>query len=141
MKTELIDGDDIFLEQLLAVKCTVVLSPSLLLNCPLSKALVQRKILGDQIFENFALFSPQSDPNIRLVCYCMWRTTSFLNQVQRKTNDREDIFERILQPFLNYFHIILHFLFESHTMSVNIDIEMILPLRSAGSHCNPSIIF
>ena len=34
----------------------------------------------------------------------------FLNQVQGKTNDREEIFDCILQLFLNYFHINLHFL-------------------------------
>ena len=67
-------------------------------------------ILGDQIFGNFASSSPQSDPIIGLVCYCMCRTTAFLIQVQGKTNDREEIFDRIPELFLNYFHTILHFL-------------------------------
>ena len=97
-------------------------------------------ILGDPIFGNFALFSPQSDPNIRLVCYCMWRTTSFLNQVlQGKTNDREEFFQRIIQLFF-VFSYNSSFPFTSHTGSLNIDIKMILPLKSAGSHCKSPII-
>ena len=70
----------------LAVKCVVVLSFSIVL----APKHWYSRILGDKIFGKYALFSPHSDPNIRLVCYCsiMRRTTSFLNQVHLVQIDR-----------------------------------------------------
>ena len=89
----------------------------------------------------FASFSPHFDTNIRLVCYCMWRTTSFQFQAPRKTNDSEWIFQRILQLFFELFSHNSSFPYASHTISLNIDMKMILSLKSAGSPCNSLIIF
>ena len=47
--------------------------------------------------------------NIHFVCHRKFRTAFTRIQAPGKTNDREKIVERILQHFLNYFHIILHF--------------------------------
>ena len=57
-----------------------------------------------------AAFSPLNASNIHLVCHRKFRTTLSRIQAPGKTNDREDIVERILQHFSNQFRIILHFL-------------------------------
>ena len=99
-------------------------------------------ILCDQIFGNFASFSPQSDPKhpFGLPLYVAYHF--FSEPGPRKDQCPQGIFERIPQFFLNYFHISHNssFPFESHTMSFNIDMKMILPLKSDGSHCDSPII-
>ena len=64
-----------------------------------------------------------------------FRTIFLLIQAPRKTNDHEGICEHVQQLSVNCVLIVLCFLFGSHTMSLNIDMKMILPLKCSGSHC------
>ena len=89
--------------------------------------------LGGQFFWKFPASSLQFDPKIDWFCHCRCRTTSILKQVQEKTNDREEIFERVLQHFLN---LSSHTFLSSKKISLNIDEKMVLPVKFAGSHCN-----
>ena len=76
-----------------------------------------------------------------MVCHRKFRTTSFQIQALGKTNDREGIFQHTFLLSLNYLHMVHHFLFASHTVSLNIDMKMILPVKVSGSHCDSPIIF
>ena len=67
-------------------------------------------MLGDKISRSSAAFSPLFVSNIHLVCHRKCRATSSQLQALRKTNDREEMVERILLHFLNYFHIIFRLL-------------------------------
>ena len=52
-------------------------------------------ISDDRILRSSAASSLQFGPKIHLVCSCEFRATSFQIQAQRKTNDREGIFQHI----------------------------------------------
>ena len=55
-------------------------------------------------------------------------------QVTRMTSDREEICEHSWQLRENYFRFSA-FSFSPHTMSLNIDMKMVLPSNCSGSHC------
>ena len=123
------------------VKCIVVFRPSLLLICPYSRAPVQRKKKDDQISQSSAAFSPLFVSNIHMECHRKFRTT-FSDPGTRKDQWLREIFERFLQHFSNYFRIILHFLLPPiQSMSLNIDMKIVLSLKPAGSHCNSPTLF
>ena len=72
----------------------------------------------DRIFRSSAAFSPLFLSNIHLVCHRKFRTTPSQIQAPRKTNDRGEIVEHILQHLLNYFRMIHSFPLASHSMSL-----------------------
>ena len=108
----------------------------MLLNSPLSKALVPRKKGWPDPAKLSSIFSAVRSQ----VCNRKFRTTSFQIQAMGKTNDHEGIFQHTLYNCL--WHIFTKFIisFASHTMSLNIDMKMILPVKFSGSHCNSHII-
>ena len=57
------------------------------------------------------------------------------------TNDREEIWEHNSRSRKSDFHITLHFHFSPYTMSLNIDMKVILSLKCSGSHFVLSWIF
>ena len=122
-----------------AVKWIVVFTPSLLLNWPFSRALVQRNTKTTRFLSSPA-FSPLFASNIHLICHRKFRTTFSRIQAPGKTNDRRNC--RAFSATL--FELISHNFslpLASHSMSLNIDMRMILSLKSAGSHCNSPILF
>ena len=124
-----------------AVKCIVVFPPPLLLFFVLFPGRWCNGIQDDPLSQSSAAFSPPFVSNIHLVCHPKFRATFSQIQAQEKINDREEIFERILQLFFELFLHNSSFPLASHSMSLNIDMKMILSLNSAGSHCNSPIIF
>ena len=98
-------------------------------------------IRDDWSLRNSAAFSLQFCPKILLVCDRKFRTTSFKIQALRKTSDRGWIYEHTV--YLIVFELFSHissFPFASHQNSLNIDMNMILPVKFSGSHCNSHII-
>ena len=88
-------------------------------------------ILDDWNLWSYAAFSLPFGSKTHLVCHRMFRTTSFQIQALGKTIDREEIFQ-------HYFSNCLWIIF---TMSLNIDMKMILPVKFSGSHCNSRSIW
>ena len=72
---------------------------------------------------------------------CVFRTTSFLTQTQETTNVRARIFfaySATISEFAIHISSCPH---SSHTMSLYIDMKIILPVNCSGSHCITVIIF
>ena len=91
-------------------------------------------ISGDRILRSSAAFSLQFCSKIHLACSGKFRTTSF--QIQ---GPRKDQWPRGNLSVCSFFSHTSSFPFVSHTMSLNIDMKMILPVKFSGSHCNSPI--
>ena len=123
----------------LAVKCIVVLPPPLLLDCPLAKALVYRNIGWPDLWKFCIIFSAvRSQDPFGLQLYVAYHFFS-------EPSPRKDQWPRgNLRAYSStLFWIIstkLFISFCSHTMSLSIDMKMILLLSPAGTHCNSPIL-
>ena len=123
----------------LSLNCIDVFLPPLLLNSPLSKALVPRNIGSCEVEQHFL-----NNQVPRSIWFAIVRSVPLLftsRPEERPMNDREGIFQ---DNFLNVFELFSHyssFPLTSHTMSFNIDMKIILSVKFSGSHCNSPIIF
>ena len=144
-RTELIDGDDHFFRSnwtlsSLAVKCIVVLPPPLLLNFPLSRVLVQRKIGWPNLSKLSSIFSAvRSKDPLGLQLYVAYRF--FCEPSPRKDQWLRRNCRAYSSTLFELFSHNSAFPVAPHSMSLNIDMKMILPLKSARSHFNSTIIF
>ena len=124
----------------LPLKCIEVFPPALLLNSPLSKALVQKNIgwPGPAMFCSIFSAVRFQDPS-GLQSKVPHRF--FSDPGPRKDQwPRGNLSAYSLSIVSELFTHNSSFPSASHTMSLNIDMKMILPMKFSDSHCNSLII-
>ena len=116
----------------LSLNCIDVFLPPLLLNSPLSKALVPRNFGSCEVEQHFLNNQVPRSIWFAIVIAVPLLFTS--RPEERPMNDWEGIFQ---DNFLKN----SSFPLTSLTMSFNIDMKIILSVKFSGSHCNSPIIF
>ena len=145
VNTELIDGDDHWLEE--ATQCFWCCHWSVLTSFHflcfsnlLSPKHWYHGIPDDRFLRNSAAFSLQFCPKTHLICDRKFGTTSFQIQALEKDQWPRGNLRACCLIVFEFFSHVSSCPFASHTMSLNIDMKVILPVKFSASHCSSPII-